>query len=136
MAKRRGGRRPAKPPSRPPNAGECPACGAPVVWMVTPDGVVTPTQPQRRLVLFTFKADEHGLPLEEEKPIVAFDERTGRLVLGRAAHPMEAKRFKDHGNPGKPYTVAREGHLRACTRWDRWLSGEAQAPPSDTLAGR
>jgi hypothetical protein len=141
--KKQGGKPTAKVPPRPTgpslpppiNTGKCPACGADIVWLLS-DGVVTPVQAQRRLVLFTFKADGNGLPLEDEKPIVGFDEFNGRLVLGRAAHPVEARRYKEVGNPGKPYAIAHEGHLRHCTRWDRWMSGAAEAPPSATLAGR
>jgi endogenous inhibitor of DNA gyrase (YacG/DUF329 family) len=120
---------PTGPPRlpKPRNAGKCPACGAPVVWL-NAGGTITPCDPQRRLVLFSYKADEHGLPLEEEKPLTAFEERTGKCVLGRQAHPMEAKRYKAHGDPGKPFAICLMGHLRSCTRWDRWLSGDAVAP--------
>lgn len=117
------------PKSTPPrNAGKCPACGAPIVW-INAEGTITPCEPQRRLILFAFKADENGLPLEDEKPLTLFEESVaGKLVIGRKAHPMEAKRYKDHGDPGKPFAIGRSGHLKECPRWDLWLSGKVAAP--------
>lgn len=120
--KRRGPPKPPGPPRPYPyQAGKCPACGAEVVFQQTPDGITTLCEPQRRLVIFEYEPHEIVYP---NNPLIVFGERTGRLVIGRAATKEEKKKFATNGMPGKPFTVGRFGHLQNCTRWDRWLSGE------------
>lgn len=136
FVKRRLETKPLGPPKPAPYiAGKCPACGGNIVWQITADGKVVPCEPKRRLVIFTYREDENGLPLDEEKPIVLFTERTGRLVIGREAWAPEIRRFKNSGNPGRPFTIGREAHLDKCERLDRWVSGEAVPPSIDMLGG-
>ena len=125
MARKRQEQKPQQPrPQKPRNAGECPACDALVVW-VDAEGTITPCEPQRRLLILDYEQDENGLPLE---PLTLIEEHTGKVVIGRKASVGEGGLYTANGNPGKPYTVGRKGHLGNCTRWDRWLRGEVRAP--------
>jgi len=118
---------------RPQNAGVCPACDKPIVWLKHGEDLM-PCEGQRRLIIFDYKSDENGLPLDEEKPLVLFEERTGKLVIGRMAWPPEKKRFVSNKHPGKAFTIGHEGHLRNCEQLSKWMSGDAVLPDSGTLA--
>ena len=111
----------------PRNAGYCPACGEPVVWMRSQENFV-PCHPQRRLAVFDFKRLDSGLPDESVDAFSAIEERTGRVVLGRRATQMEIEQFKQLGTLGAPYTIGRDSHFCECERLDKWLAGAVEVP--------
>jgi len=105
--------------------GKCPACNRPVVW-VSFDGHIIPCEPQRRLVVFAGPYDKNGIP---EKPLVVYEEESGRLVIGREATEVERTDFREIGLPGLPYTIGYQGHWTVgCDRLDRFFTGEAKVP--------
>jgi len=121
-------KREPRPPKfdRPQNAGWCPACGEPIVWMRTGEERVTPCHPQRRLMIFD---EPYGTPEGASvEAMVLLEEPKGRVILGRAATKGEASLFQKVGNPGAPYAIGRDSHFISCGRLDRWLSGEAKVP--------
>lgn len=111
----------------PKNAGYCPACGEPIVWMRA-CGHFVPCHPQRRLAVFDFKRTDEGLPVDDAKAFSTIEERTGRVVLARRATSMEVEQFKQIGTMGLPYTIGRDSHFCSCERLDKWFAGSVEVP--------
>lgn len=103
----------------------CPACGATVYQQLTNLGLPVYVDTQKRLTVLSGGAelyDEHGLP---KRPLAVYDDCDGRLCFGREAEDAERTYFKENKGLQFPYTIGYESHLRTCSRWDKWLSGEA-----------
>ena len=117
-------RKPPAPAKLSPQA--CPACGATVYQHLTERGVSVYVDPQKRLVAFAGPPelyDENGLP---KKPLNVYDDFNGQLCFGREVEEDELEHFKEYKKLRVPYTIGYEWHLKSCTRWDRWMSGEAE----------
>jgi len=124
---------PYTPPAR--EKSECPACGATIVWEPSRETEkrIVPCDPQLRIVVFDIpENDLTALP--DDQLVKGVEVDTGKCVWGRVANENERKYYKKHRTLSGlvPWCMARVSHFETCTRWDRWLSGEAKYPTTES----